>query len=103
MLIPTSAAPKVGIEHFDKAIHLIIYFIFVLIWATYLFKFYKKINYVNLFLALLFIYGIVIEILQERFIPTRSFDFWDIIANTLGILIGFVLWYKWRKNILVKN
>ena len=41
-----------------------------------------------LFLAL--ILGITIEFLQENFTQNRTFDWYDILANSLGALASFI-------------
>lgn len=34
-------------------------------------------------------YGIVMEFVQRDFIPNRSFDIWDIAADSIGSFIAF--------------
>lgn len=34
-------------------------------------------------------YGIIIEFVQRDFIPNRSFDVWDIAADTVGSIAAF--------------
>jgi len=36
-------------------------------------------------------YGILIELLQHYFFENRHFEWYDIIANTIGIVIGFFI------------
>jgi VanZ family protein len=46
-------------------------------------------------------YGIIMEFVQESFVPNRSFDQWDIVADFVGCFIGC-----WRINKLsdrIKN
>ncbi len=40
---------------------------------------------------LAFIYGIIIEILQGELTTSRSADFNDVLANSIGIVIGILL------------
>lgn len=43
-------------------------------------------------------FGIIIEILQATVFPNRSFDYLDMVANTIGCLIAWlVLNYKFKK------
>ena len=35
------------------------------------------------------VYGIIMEFVQRDFIPNRSFDFWDIVADGTGSALGF--------------
>jgi VanZ family protein len=37
------------------------------------------------------IYGIAIEFIQKYFIPNRSFDLGDIMADMVGISLGLIL------------
>jgi VanZ family protein len=43
--------------------------------------------------AFSFLYGFLIEILQH-FLPHRSFDSFDMLANTLGLIIGAVIFAR---------
>ena len=47
------------------------------------------------------IYGIIIEVLQEKLTTYRDGNVYDVLANTLGAVLGAVLmWYVfnvWRK------
>ena len=42
-------------------------------------------------------YGVAIEFIQRDFIPYRSFDVYDIIADTIGCAIGWVTIRKWPR------
>ena len=53
---------------------------------------YKKIFF--LVLLITFIYGIIIELLQLFFIANRSAEFYDVLANFLGIITGCLLQIK---------
>jgi VanZ family protein len=37
------------------------------------------------------VYGIVMELVQENFIPFRSFDIIDMLANGLGCMAGYLI------------
>ncbi|RMF02847.1 MAG: hypothetical protein D6772_02950 [Bacteroidetes bacterium] len=37
------------------------------------------------------LYGIVLEIVQYSFFPGRYFEFWDIVANIIGVFAGMLL------------
>jgi VanZ family protein len=37
-------------------------------------------------------YGIIMEFVQQRFIPNRSFDVGDIAADAIGCLLGY--WFS---------
>lgn len=96
-LIPTSLIKsnkegwltKINIENGDKVVHAALFFIFVFLlyfsgWTQ------KKFN---LFL-IPFLVGILIEILQHFMGWGRTFDLWDILANTTGIILACFLTQK---------
>ncbi|MGO4913282.1 VanZ family protein [Leeuwenhoekiella sp. W20_SRS_FM14] len=85
-----SNAPKDS----DKVIHLLVYFLFTLTWFLYYFLRAKTENFKqSLFkcAGLALIYGILIEVVQEVATVSRSADFKDLIANSIGILTGVIL------------
>lgn len=43
-------------------------------------------------------YGVVMEFVQRNYIPNRSFDAWDIVADTAGSFIAFFILLKWKKK-----
>ena len=94
MLLPSSGFPNIQISNFDKLAHVGIYFLSFLLWA---FSFFNKAaslkKTIILVLILLLIYGMVIEVVQGQFIPDRTSDIWDIVANSVGLGIGWVVFY----------
>jgi VanZ family protein len=86
------ADPKLANE--DKLVHLFFYFVLTVL----LIKFFKKeisIDLVNkngliLGIIIAFTYGTIIEFLQWAFTTTRSAEWNDILANSLGIIIAIV-------------
>jgi len=44
-------------------------------------------------------YGIVMEIVQHYFIPFRSFDIGDMIADSIGAIAGYFISVRGIKNI----
>lgn len=42
-------------------------------------------------MTLVFIYGIIIEMLQECFTSSRNGDFYDVMANLTGIICALML------------
>jgi VanZ family protein len=81
---------------FDKLVHLGLFFILTFLWYRVGRKNRKeKLNKIK-FITKYLVFGIGIAILVEylqRFIPGRSFDFWDMAANILGGTIGTVCFY----------
>jgi VanZ family protein len=105
LTLPASAFPKerwyTKIPLFDKWVHIGMFGIMALLlcWAAY-----KKKNWLqDLKKAFIWIgvfclaYGIIMEFVQRYFIPNRSFDVGDIIANGAGSVAGVV--YSIRRYI----
>lgn len=81
--------PKV--QFFDKLVHIGGYFVLSLSW---LLAFQSKIEILKqaiLVSGLVFVYGIVIEVLQGVLTNYRQADFYDMFANLLGIGIGLLV------------
>ena len=78
--------------HFDKFAHIGLFSVLVFLWilpplSRVTDK--QKINRMYLWIAVAFVaYGIAIEFIQLNFVPHRSFDFFDIVANTIGCAFG---------------
>jgi len=90
--------PKEGISslgNIDKLYHITAYFSLSIFW---LFSFYKKVNLKYIIISICIIYGIIIEVLQATVTTYRSGDFKDILANTLGVFLGLLVF-----NIILKK
>jgi VanZ family protein len=94
--LPSYSLPDAGvfeIPYLDKLVHFALFGVFVFSWGYYLYC--KKIStkrLKNLFFGAFLIAvfnGILIEYIQLYFIPGRSFDESDIIADLLGGAIGY--------------
>jgi len=82
--------PNTGIEikHIDKGYHSIAYFVLTLSW---LLSFYKKPNKKYLIVILCIILGIIIEVLQDTITVYRTADYFDVLANSVGVLFALVI------------
>ena len=100
--LPGNQIPSIDWMHklqVDKLVHFSLFF--VLVFLLYL-PFYKK-NYPiktkNIFLISVVIicigYGIAVEFIQKYYIPNRSFDLYDIVADTLGSVVAY--WFVRKK------
>jgi hypothetical protein len=96
LTLPGSSIPKedwLGKIWADKWIHVAMFAIMVFLWCRLLLKKYignKKLKTIFFYMALLWLaYGIGMEFVQKYFIPNRSFDVGDIIADAAGCLAGF--------------
>ena len=103
LLIPTTEIPRIRISYIDKYAHLLIHGLLSLIWLWYRFSGDKcHISVKNVFVVLLicFSYGVVIEAAQHWFTLSRSFDFFDIVANGFGSLLGLLSFWIFRNKII---
>ena len=78
-----------GLFQFDKIIHLVLFFVFVQLWALNLKKEDQKNKIIILLIGIA--YGAIIEYLQSAMNVGRSFEVDDMIANTIGCILGVVL------------
>ncbi|NAS32107.1 hypothetical protein GTQ40_14060 [Flavobacteriaceae bacterium R38] len=90
-LFSISDLPKIKFNASDKLIHTLFYLVLAVVWLFY-FDQKKESALKNKFIiaigVFLFIYGIVIEVLQDVLPYRRTADIKDMIANAVGILIG---------------
>lgn len=93
--------PKSDIGFFpnsDKIYHLFAYFSLAISW---LFSFLKKQNSKFIIALGCIIYGIIIEVLQNTLTTYRTGDYLDVLANTLGVVLGLVVFNLIFKKISV--
>lgn len=99
MLTPGTQLPEVELFDFqDKAVHLICFFLQGYLWSGVgIRKGETSLKnpriWINFFVFGL-LSGVGFEILQQ-YIPNRSFDLMDMIANGLGASIGLLGYFKW--------
>ncbi|WP_066406480.1 VanZ family protein [Flavisolibacter tropicus] len=91
--LPGSAFPQsgwMGKVFFDKWVHIGLFslFTFLICWAM---QISLKRGMMTAFLAAV-IYGILVEVVQDQFIPNRSFDLGDWAADIVGSFIGIWFW-----------
>ena len=84
-----SGEEKVYFPNADKVVHFTFYVVFVVLWFRYYsFKtsldFKAKVKLVTTAILL----GIAIEIGQHFLTTTRQADVWDVVANTIGSMVG---------------
>ena len=101
LCIPGSMVPGEGIfglENLDKVVHVILFAMNVLFWGWHYqtsqdrSESKKNWNYLAA-VAIMSLLGVVMEYVQLYFIPNRSFDSWDIVADIVGsVAAGVWLW-----------
>ncbi len=78
----------------DKLVHFGIFLMIIISWAFSLSKRNMlqsaRLKWLLVITVLGIIYGVSIEFIQEKYIPHRSFDIGDIIADTIGCIAGYI-------------
>ena len=107
-LLPASAFEDFTFDsllELDKLIHLTLFFVFVVLWALAINQRNKLTSNIKVTLLITSIlYGIAIELIQSNTHYGRSYELGDVIANTIGsvlgvLTIGFIL----KKMPLIKK
>jgi VanZ family protein len=97
--LSTVVVPSLGIDLEDKLIHMSVYFIFGWL-LTRAFHFgkqepiSKKVIIISLLIGLF--YGFSDE-LHQYFVPGRSSEFWDWLADSIGIILGIEFYRRFYK------
>lgn len=90
--------PKLNVTikfgHLDKIQHCIAYLCLSLSWLVSTKKRIKKFIVV----LLCIVFGMIIEVLQHTLTSYRTGDVLDVVANTIGILIGLLVFNKYSKK-----
>ena len=81
--------------YFDKWVHIGLFAVLLVLWLWVLDP--GKIGVRRLLLAAA-AYGIVVELIQYQFIPNRSFDMFDWVADMTGSFAGIWFWGRYIKN-----
>jgi predicted PurR-regulated permease PerM len=100
-LVNIDSLPKLGSDHNDKMFHVLAYGLLLLLWYL-TFHITKIMKPVVIAAILSIIYGIVLEVLQDKLTIARNFDMLDIVANSIGVTImaGFIII---KNKTIVKN
>lgn len=88
-----------GFDPTDKMLHAGAYLVLVMVWK--LFFLFKSSNF-NTYKSTLwwvalscFIFGTLIEVLQGTLTSYRDPDWYDVIANSTGVLLAVILFIVW--------
>lgn len=82
-------------EGIDKVLHLSI---FTFLGFTFMAAF-PKIKFFY-FIQIMMLYGMLTEILQDEMHWGRSLEFLDLIADMVGVLIGYFIFKKFERTII---
>ena len=103
--LPGSALPDddwFGKIQADKIIHIGLFAVMVAIWCLPLFhKPSQTLRLPKLVIQIPFIffgYSIMVEFIQHFFIPGRSFDLVDILADGVGCVVGFLFIKRYQRS-----
>jgi hypothetical protein len=74
----------------DKLIHFLMFF-FLTSWFVMIYKYSHKI----ILLSSIVFFGLLLELMQMGFFIQRSFEWFDWIADSIGVIVGFFTISKW--------
>ncbi|MDT7832690.1 VanZ family protein [Flavobacteriaceae bacterium S356] len=94
-LIKTHPKPIVDISNLDKVQHTFAYMVLTISWLVSRDVKFNTIPYSVILIACL-LFGIIIEVLQGRLTTYRSASLLDVVANSLGIAIGFMIFKTFK-------
>ena len=97
---PTSDLPKIDFPFLDKIIHVLLYMALAVIWLLFEYMGNKariSLKTMVLVLVFCFIYGIIIEVIQDQFTAFRKADPMDALANLVGVLVGWMVFVGAKK------
>jgi len=108
MAIPGNMLPKeekTFIPNVDKLIHATLFGSFVFLWSIYYATRKERNNNSDsrflLILIIACLYGVATELMQKYLIPNRDYDIFDILADSIGAVLGYVfvmLTVKWFRT-----
>ena len=76
------------IPYTDKFVHSVFYIVAALLWCN---SFQFKSKFIKVFI-ICFSYGVLMEILQLYIFTSRSAEVADVVANSVGAIIGLILY-----------
>src|SRR5450432_1901738 len=97
MALPGNMLPKeekTFIPNLDKLVHAALFGSFVFLWCIYYSTRKEKNNHATsryiLILIIACLYGVATELMQKYLIPNRDYDIYDIMADSVGALLGYI-------------
>ena len=89
-LISLESGLGIGVQVSDKILHASGYFLLTVSWLLAYGKKIRPLKSAMLVASIIFIYGIIIEILQGAFTDYRQADLYDVVANFSGIAVATI-------------
>lgn len=96
------APPSIERELLYTSLHLITFGLTAWVWCFALRVSSDAKQVLITLLVILLVYGASAELLQMR-IPGRSAQWWDMLANGLGISVGITVWLGWHTSQFLKH
>jgi VanZ family protein len=101
-LLPGDKFPEIDFALFeiDKLVHFTLYFILAILMYYSFFKIKNELLIKRIVVIIVtgVLFGAFIEIIQGTLITNRFFDQLDILANSLGTILGFIIIEKINLN-----
>ena len=97
LTIPGKQIPTISWMDFyqsDKIVHIIMFFTLCFLFSFAIRGFDKKYSLIAYIAIAGLVFGIAMEFVQKYFIPFRSCDVDDMIADGIGCLIAYVWWRR---------
>ncbi len=105
LALPGNMLPNenhLAISNLDKYVHITLFGTFVYLWTFYYASGKTEYPLKKSFLILIIacLYGTAMEFVQKYFIPNRDYDIYDILADVMGAIAGFLIvrftfpWFK---------
>jgi VanZ family protein len=102
LCLPGSSLPKsswLTVIHADKCVHIVLFFVLCFLFAHPLresnLSIEKKKNYFLLIAIGGIVYGTLVEFVQKYWIPNRSFELADIVADSTGCIFAY-FFSRWK-------
>ena len=89
-LITLKGVPSLGSSFDDKIYHVVAYFCLTLIWGLYV-KYFKSIRLLFIVCVAAILLGFILELLQYFVNSNRTYDTYDLIANSIGAIFGTLI------------
>ena len=87
---PPDVATFDSLIHLDKLIHFLMFFLS----SSWFALIYGEKHKIILISSLVF-YGLFLELMQMQFFIFRSFEWFDWLADSMGVIVGFFTIRKW--------
>jgi VanZ family protein len=81
--------------YFDKWVHVGFFAMLLLLWSWALMPGRKGVLWLLLSAVA---YGLLVEVVQDQFVPNRALDLGDLAADIAGSLFGLWFWSRYIKN-----